>query len=93
MKNRERQRTNRRSKHSEEIIVKCDLHHCVANKNGNCRILRSKDFGDRACPFFKTAEQNEQEKKAAIARLNTMSPQYVIDTYTNSKKGGADNGC
>lgn len=34
MKNRERQRANRRLKRAEEKVVKCDLHNCAGNKSG-----------------------------------------------------------
>ena len=64
MKNRERQRANRRLKRAEEKLVKCDLHNCAGNKSGYCRILKSNHFGDKVCPFYKTTEQNEKEKKA-----------------------------
>ena len=45
------------------------------------------------CPFFKTTEQNEKEKKAAMARLISLDRQNLIDTYYGGKKGGVDLGC
>ena len=86
MKNRERQR-------AEESVVKCDLHNCAGNKSGYCRILKSNHFGDKVCPFYKTAEQNEKEKKAVMARLIAMDRQDLIDTYYGGKEGGAGDGC
>ena len=40
-----------------------------------------------------TTEQNEKEKKAAMARLIALDRQDLIDTYYGGKEGGADNGC
>ena len=49
--------------------TKCNLHNCVGNKDGSCRILNSTDFEGKVCPFFKTVEQNEQEKKSKLSRI------------------------
>lgn len=87
MKNRVRQRANRRLKHSEEKVVKCDLHNCAGNKSGCCRILKSNHFGDKVCPFYKTAEQNEKEQKAVMARLIAMDRQDLIELYYGEKAG------
>ena len=92
MKNRVRQRANRRLKHSEEKVVKCDLHNCAGNKSGCCRILKSNHFGDKVCPFYKTAEQNEKEQKAVMARLIAMDRQDLIELYYGEKAGGGK-GC
>lgn len=89
MKNRERQRENKRL----EKKVVCPHYRCAGNKEGNCRALRSSNSGDKMCPFFKTTEQNEKEKKAAMARLIALERQDLIDTYYGSKKGGVDDGC
>ena len=42
MKNRERQRENKRL----EKKVDCPHHRCAGNKEGYCRALRSSNFGD-----------------------------------------------
>lgn len=89
MKNRERQRENKRL----EKKVVCPHYRCAGNKEGFCRVLRSSNFGDKMCPFFKTTEQNEKEKKAAMARLIALERQDLIDTYYGGKKGGVDLGC
>ena len=89
MKNRECQRENRRQ--GKKIV--CPQHRCASNKEGFCRALRTSNFGSRMCPFFKTVEQNEKEKKAAIARLIALDRQDLIDTYYGGKKGGVDDGC
>lgn len=89
MKNRERQSENKRL----EKKVVCPHYRCAGNKESYCRALRSSNFGDKMCPFFKTTEQNEKEKKAAMARLIALERQDLIDTYYGSKKGGVDDGC
>ena len=93
MKNRERQRANRRLKNTAPAVIKCDLRNCAGNKAGYCRILKSNHFGDKVCPFYKTAEQNEKEKKAVMARLIAMDRQDLIDTYYGGKEGGVSDGC
>lgn len=93
MKSRVRQRANRRLKRVEEKAVKCELHYCAANKDSFCRVLSSNNFGDQMCPFFKTTEQNEKEKKAAMARLIALERHDLIDRYYGGKEGGVDDGC
>ena len=88
MKKRERQRENRRQ--GKNIV--CPHHRCASNKEGFCRALRTSDFGNKSCPFFKTAEQNEKEKKGVIDRLIALDRQDLIDTYYGRKKGGVDDG-
>ena len=89
MKNRERQRENRRL----EKKVVCPHHRCAGNKEGFCRVLRSSNFGDKMCPFFKTTEQNGQEKKAVMDRLIANERYDLIETYYGVKKGGVNDGC
>lgn len=78
MKNRERQRENRRQ--GKNIV--CPHHRCASNKEGFCRALRTSDFGNKTCPFFKTAEQNEKEKKGrhgSIDRIGSSgSHRYLL---------------
>lgn len=88
MKNRERQRENRRMKKK----VVCLHNRCAGNKNGFCRVLSTNDFDGKMCPFFKTAEQNEREEKAAIARLVALGRQDLIDKYYSGKDGGVKDG-
>ena len=88
MKNRERQRENRRQ--GKNIV--CPRHCCAGNKEGFCRALRTSDFGNKTCPFFKTVEQNEKEKKAVMDRLIALDRQDLIDTYYGRRKGGVDDG-
>ena len=66
---------------------------CTACKEGFCMILKNNNFGDKLCPFYKSTEQNEKEKKAVRARLIAMDRQDLIDTYYGGKEGGVDHGC
>ena len=88
MKNRERQRAN--SKLKGRTV--CLLRQCAGNKDGFCRVLRSTDFEGKGCPFFKTAEQNEQERKAVMERLIAKDRQDLIELYYG-EKAGVSNGC
>lgn len=47
----------------------CNRGDCFACKDGKCVALADNSFGQRACPFFKTAEQVETERKAAKSRM------------------------
>ena len=89
MKNHEHQRED---KQLEKKVV-CPHNRCAGNKDGFCRVLSTSDFGDKMCPFFKTTEQNEEEKKAAIARLIALGRQNLVNTYYSGKDGGVDDGC
>lgn len=58
----------------------CNRADCHAYFNGThgCIALDDTDFGERACPFFKTREQAEQDKiKAAqrVAALTGVNPE------------------
>lgn len=44
------------------MSICCDRGNCFANRNGVCKTLRNTDFGERACPFFKTEEQLADEE-------------------------------
>lgn len=89
MKNHEHQREDKRP----EKKVVCPHNRCAGNKDGFCRVLSTSDFGGKMCPFFKTTEQNEEEKKAAIARLIALGRQNLVNTYYSGKDGGVDDGC
>ena len=88
MKNRIRQRAN--SKLKKKTV--CLLRRCAGNKEGFCRVLNCTDFEGKVCPFFKTVEQNEQEKKAVMERLVAMDRQDLIELYYG-EKAGVSNGC
>ena len=43
-----------------------DYSDCFARWKGSCQLLRSTNFGDRECPFYKSTEQfiaEEREQK------------------------------
>lgn len=84
MKNRECQHEIRR-----QAPQTCQRSICAGNKGGICRILKSSHFGDKAYPFFKTADQNAKECSAVMNRLITMNCHGLIDKYY----GGDDDGC
>jgi len=85
MRNRARQRENRKKK----AVTKCHRSTCAGCKDGVCRILKSTHFGEKACPFFKTKEQNDKECAAVMARLIAQDRHDLIDLYY----GGGSNGC
>lgn len=49
MKNRERQRANRKL----GSAPRCNKVNCVSNQVGTCRALQDNNFGKKECPFFK----------------------------------------
>lgn len=65
---------------------------CFANKDGYCRILKSSNFGDKACPFYKTQEQGDAEKARAMERLIEEGRHDLIELYYPNM-GGLANGC
>lgn len=93
MRNRERQRANRRLRDENEPQVMCNLHTCAGNRYGYCRILESNNFGDRLCPFYKTAVENQKEQRAVMSKLIAKNRQDLIQKYYRGMKGGANNGC
>ena len=46
----------------------CERFDCFANVGGECKALTGKT-AQQPCPFFKTAEQIENENRYAHARL------------------------
>lgn len=64
---------------------------CFACKDGICRILKSTNFGDKACPFFKTQEQGDAEKARVMERLIAEGRNDLIELYY-PKLGGMSNG-
>lgn len=93
MNSRERQRERRRENRHMKYAPLCSNINYAGHREGKCMILKNNHFGDKVCPFYKTAEQNEKEKKAVTARLIVLDRQDLIDTYYGGKKGGVDLGC
>ena len=50
---------------------------CFANKGGHCKILREAIAG-RPCPFEKTDDALDRERKASLARLDGLGRQDLI---------------
>ena len=52
-------------------LIKCPevREQCACYKNGDCTLLEKTDFGDKGCPFYKTANQANQEWLESIFRL------------------------
>lgn len=51
----------------------CEERTCFANKNGNCIVLINNDFHGKHCPFFKTEERLEKERRECARRKNKRS--------------------
>ena len=54
----------------------CEERACFANKNKKCIVLSNNDFHGKPCPFFKTEEQLERERRDCARknkRLGTNS--------------------
>lgn len=49
-----------------------DYSDCFARWKGTCQLLRSTNFGDRECPFYKSTDQfiaeEREQKKARSSR-------------------------
>lgn len=67
MRNRERQRANRKLKRQEERY--CRRYTCDSNRDGLCIALSNATFDGKPCPFYKTHEQARHDKGAALLHL------------------------
>ena len=66
--------------------VKCSRSNCFGNFCGtNCRIL-SKPIVGKACPFFKTVEQNELSKMEAFDRLERTGMKVMLAKYADCRE-------
>lgn len=65
---------------------------CFACTNGSCRILKDTNFGDKACPFYKTQEQAEADNRRARERLVAEGRYDLIEKYYLAS-GGENDGC
>lgn len=62
---------------------------CFANKYGRCTILRENHFpkvdgtsgGGRACPFYRSTEDNKKEQKECLVRLISIGRRDLIERY------------
>jgi|GEM_PF-4265613 len=82
MRNRERQRANRRLKRMLERQNRtCNRSDCASCKDGYCNCLDRTDFGGKPCPFFKTGTQVKQEQTTVLARLNQLGRYDLIEKH------------
>ena len=58
---------------------------CFANKGGHCKIL-SEAITGRTCPFEKTDDLLDQERKASLARLEGLGREDLIQTYMSKPR-------
>ena len=58
---------------------------CFANKGGYCKIL-SEAITGRPCPFEKTDDALDQERKASLARLESLGREDLIDLYMSKPR-------
>lgn len=49
----------------------CDKKECFGCEECRCIVLVDNNFGNKACPFFKTREQVEKEQEYVRQRLET----------------------
>lgn len=83
MDNREQQPSFRRG----VIAPHCDMTNCAANHVSTCMALQNNNFNGKTCPFFKTKEQNREEKQAALDFLASHNRTDLIDKYYGPKEG------
>ena len=58
---------------------------CFANKGGHCKIL-SEAITGRPCPFEKTDDALDQERKSSLARLEGLGREDLIAQYTDNAR-------
>ena len=63
----------------------CSETDCFAYKEGRCICLDTSDFGRRRCPFFKTLETLEAERKAVIDKLIREGRQDLLEQYYRNR--------
>ena len=86
MKNRERQRENKK-----RARPNCPNNRCASYRSGVCLALDVNDFGVRPCPFFKTVEEAQHEREATMERLQELGREDLIRKY--KLRGRKNNEC
>ena len=62
---------------------------CFArNGRGRCTALENTDFHDKACPFYKTTEQEAADRATALERLEALGREDLIALYRVKKSPG-----
>jgi len=85
MRNRERQRANRKKKVEDEIR-RCRRSTCACNSEGYCIALSNATFDGKPCPFYKTHEQARNDKGAALLHLVEAGRLDLIEKNYGGKK-------
>lgn len=65
-----------------------DEERCFAYRNGRCKVLTVKKCQDEGCPFFKTREQLEEDKKKVLRKINLLEPDLkknIMELYYSGK--------
>ena len=70
-------------------LPKCPRKSCAGNRSGVCLILKTNNFGDKDCPFFKTKEQVAEENRRIKTKLIFEERYDILDRYY----GGVTDGC
>ena len=86
MKDRTKQRENRRKKHyfqnKPRALQECQKHpDCASCVFGYCTLLEDVDFGERDCPFYKSKAQFQKDFDASIERLKAIGRMDLIQLY------------
>jgi hypothetical protein len=68
------------------LTVRCLKPDCFANKCGTMCSILTESIKRKACPFYKTQEQYEADKKTAHDRLEEMGRYDLIDQYELNPK-------
>lgn len=50
----------------------CLREDCFGCDRGRCHVLVDNDFGERECPFFKTTDQYQADRRASRERLKAI---------------------
>ena len=61
---------------------------CFAYNKGKCNVLKVKKCQGEECPFFKTRNQIEEDKKKVLRRINSLDPalkRNIMELYYNGK--------
>ena len=66
----------------------CGQRRCFSYREGHCECLRDTDFGGRACPFYKTVEQYEEDLRRASG-AGSIKPKSMPMTSTETEKSEA----
>ena len=71
-------------------FIKCNQAQCFANRCGTLCSALNKPYFDKPCPFFKTIEQNEADKRRAHDRLEKIGASNLINKYEyNDSRAGS----